>query len=917
MHDLANANTARSMGALLTCSQQDAPALPESKGLPSQLLDVQRRLLECALRQEGIDAVLDEALSWSAASLGVAECMAVVLDENGLAHARASACFPQDLLAALIHVAAQDPAPSIPDGPELPRASRLHHQVRRLAEAYAAGENGSSRFWVEPILFDGQRSAGMLILRRAARAGKRGSASALSTLTASISLAVQVARRESNSRTAGETLASLTAAIPGVVYQRVVRPDGNIRYTYISESANDLFGVSATEIIANPEALFDRYSPDYRESFRSRLLEASRTLTAWDVEASILMPDGSEKFTHAIARPVRQADGAVVWTGVIMDASRIKKAEAALAAAEARTRQNIIESLSQGLLMFDANDRLASSNSHYFKLFPQSADVVQPGATYQDVMCAEAGHDPAVLPDERQPVEELALRLSKHGDPHHVFERQLSCHQWILVNEHRTPEGGTVVLYTDVTELKQRERRIHHIAHHDALTDLPNRIQFREKLSDALLRADRSGRPVAVLCLDLDHFKYVNDTLGHPMGDALLKIVGQRLTACLRGMDTAARLGGDEFAVIVPELPSPEFATQLAWRILEAIAQPVDIDGQQVLTAASVGIVISGSSERDSDTLIKNADLALYRAKADGRNTFRYFEPEMDAKAQARRAMEMDLRMAVIRNEIELHYQPIVNALTDEIVAFEALVRWTHPTRGAVTPPEFIGLAEETGLIKQLGEWILRRACSVAAGWPESVCIAVNLSAAQFRDRKLADVVLAILEETGLSPHRLELEITESLLLRDTDANLATLRQLKAAGISISMDDFGTGYSSLGNLRRFPFDKIKIDKSFINDLAGNPDSAAIVRSVISLGRSLGMGTIAEGVETREQLSRLRIEGCTEIQGFFFSKPRPAADVAKMLVDGVRTRGPMLAPPATQKTNAITGKSKKTKYSLSC
>ena len=399
-----------------------------------------------------------------------------------------------------------------------------------------------------------------------------------------------------------------------------------------------------------------------------------------------------------------------------------------------------------------------------------------------------------------------------------------------------------------------------------------------------------------MLCLDLDHFKYVNDTLGHPMGDALLKIVGQRLTACLRGMDTAARLGGDEFAVIVPELPSPEFASQLAWRILEAIAQPVDIDGQQVLTAASVGIVISTPDERDPDTLIKNADLALYRAKSDGRNTFRYFEPEMDAKAQARRSMEMDLRMAVIRNEIELHYQPIVNALTNEITAFEALVRWTHPTRGAVTPLEFISLAEETGLIKQLGEWILRRACSVAAGWPESVSIAVNLSPAQFRDRKLADVVLAILEETGLSPHRLELEITESLLLRDTDANLATLRQLKDAGISISMDDFGTGYSSLGNLRSFPFDKIKIDKSFINDLAGNPDSAAIVRSVISLGRSLGMGTIAEGVETREQLSRLRIEGCTEIQGYFFSKPRPAADVAKMLIDGVRTREPMLAPP---------------------
>ena len=454
--------------------------------------------------------------------------------------------------------------------------------------------------------------------------------------------------------------------------------------------------------------------------------------------------------------------------------------------------------------------------------------------------------------------------------------------KWVLVTEHCTPDGGTVVVYSDVTDLRQREKQIDHLAHHDALTNLPNRVLFHEKLEEALARARRTRQAVAVFCLDLDHFKDVNDTLGHPAGDALLKIVANRLTTCLRVTDLAARLGGDEFAIIVPDLPSSEYATAVALRLINAIAQPVDLDGQQILPSASVGVVIADLDDDSADRLLKNADLALYRSKSDGRNTFRYFEPEMDAKAKARRLLEIDLRAAINGNAINLHYQPVIDVSTDEIVGFEALVRWTHPVRGPIPPLDFIGFAEETGLIRPLGEWILRRACRDAKNWPENIRVAVNLSPAQFKDRNLASTILGILKEEGFPPSRLEIEITESLLLCDTTANIAVLTCLKNAGIRVTMDDFGTGYSSLGNLRSFPFDKIKIDQSFIRDLENNADSAAIVRAVLSLGRSLGIGTVAEGVETRAQLEQLFAEGCTQMQGFYYSKALPVAEIDMFL-----------------------------------
>ena len=425
------------------------------------------------------------------------------------------------------------------------------------------------------------------------------------------------------------------------------------------------------------------------------------------------------------------------------------------------------------------------------------------------------------------------------------------------------------------------EAQLTHMAHHDGLTALPNRVLFRQEMERELARA-RGGEAVAVLCIDLDHFKRVNDTLGHAAGDALLQGAADRLRACVRETDIVARLGGDEFAIVQVQAEQPRAATVLAERLIAELSRPFDIDGHQVVVGASVGIALAPSDGTDADQLMKSADMALYRAKADGRGVLRYFESEMDAKMQARRALELDLRKALAEHEFELFYQPIVDLQSNRVSGFEALLRWNHPTQGLISPADFIPIAEDMGLITPLGEWVLRQACREAAGWPERVKVAVNLSPAQFKSKALALVVTTALADSGLAPDRLELEITESVLLQDNDTVRGILHQMRALGVRISMDDFGTGYSSLSYLRSFPFDKIKIDQSFVRDMGQHDDSIAIVRAVAGLGRNLGMSTTAEGVETNEQLGRLREEGCTEVQGYLFSRPLPASEVPRLL-----------------------------------
>jgi len=434
----------------------------------------------------------------------------------------------------------------------------------------------------------------------------------------------------------------------------------------------------------------------------------------------------------------------------------------------------------------------------------------------------------------------------------------------------------------DVTQHRASEARIAHIVQHDALTDLPNRILFHDRLTRGLGRIERDGGVMAVLCIDLDQFKTVNDTLGHPVGDALLQIVSQRLTGCVREGDTVARLGGDEFAVIQHNLESADDAGRLAQRIVEALSAPCEVLGHQVVTGASIGVALAPADGADAEDLLKKADMALYRTKADGRGAYRYFEPEMDARMKTRRLLELDLRRALSEGEFELYYQPLFDLAQDRISGCEALVRWNHPTRGLVMPGEFIGLAEEIGLIIGMGEWCLKQACAEAAGWPEHMKVAVNLSPVQFRSRNLVQTVVQALASSGLNPNRLELEITESVLLHETAGNMKVLHELRELGVRIAMDDFGTGYSSLSYLRSFPFDKIKIDRSFISDLAGDPDALAIVKAVTSLGAGLNIITTAEGVETSEQMEQLRLEGCTEVQGYLISRPCNVATLREMI-----------------------------------
>ena len=445
----------------------------------------------------------------------------------------------------------------------------------------------------------------------------------------------------------------------------------------------------------------------------------------------------------------------------------------------------------------------------------------------------------------------------------------------------RRDELGAIV--ESLESFQDNVARVAFLAHHDALTGLPNRILFNDRLHSAIAQLDR-GHPFAVLCLDLDRFKVVNDTLGHPVGDNLLRQVADRLCASVREGDTVARLGGDEFAVVALDIATNDRAVLTADRIIRALNEPFDLDGNAVSIGCSIGIVMAPADGAFADKLLKNADTALYRAKTEGRNMHRFFEASMDTQLQLRRELEVDMRRAILAQEFELHYQPLITIKTMKISGFEALMRWRHQERGMISPGDFIAVAEETGLIVALGEMALMQACRDAVLWPEPIRVSVNLSPTQFKDPLLMPTILRALETSGLAPNRLELEITESVLLHQTEATLAILKDVRDRGVRLSMDDFGTGYSSLSYLSSFRFDKIKIDQSFVRNLCSSESSVAIVRAVTGLSGSLGVATTAEGVETREQFEQLAAEGVTEVQGYLFGRPKPAHDVPLTLLE---------------------------------
>ncbi len=543
-----------------------------------------------------------------------------------------------------------------------------------------------------------------------------------------------------------------------------------------------------------------------------------------------------------------------------------------------------LNNIPQGLCMFDAAQQLVVCNKPYMTMYGLSPEQASPGTPLRDIISfritkgLHAGKDPeADLRDRLAPISSATDQL-----------HELTDGRVIAISRRPMPGGGWVSTHEDVTERRGAEDRIAHLAHHDALTGLPNRVLLRERLEKAIAAMRDGGRRLAVLLLDLDRFKEVNDSLGHPVGDALLKAVTKRLLDCVRPDDTIARLGGDEFAIVQRTASPATDSVILAKRIQAALDAPFDVDGHHVLVGTSIGIALAPGDGDDPDELLRNADLALYRAKSDRGGSYHLFEPELDQRMQARRSMEMDLRDALMHGGFVIHYQPLLNLERAEICGFEALLRWKHPTRGNVPPAEFIPLAEETGLIVALGEWVLRQACSEAATWPDDLKIAINISPMQFRARNLAELVIRTLAATGMPPRRLELEITETAMMQDEDAAVLILNRLHDIGVRLALDDFGTGYSSLSNLRKFPFDKLKIDRSFIRDLSKtNRDALAVLRTIAQLGANLGMVTTAEGVETEEQLEIVRAEACTEVQGYLVSQPFPAADIERLLLKGGR------------------------------
>jgi diguanylate cyclase (GGDEF)-like protein len=557
-----------------------------------------------------------------------------------------------------------------------------------------------------------------------------------------------------------------------------------------------------------------------------------------------------------------------------------------------------LTNMSQGLCMYDADEKLIISNSRFAEMLGMAEDRVKPGMTRDEVIALALASSGVQYVDPEGTMA-LQQQLIRSGESQKFIEH-LTDGRSIAISLSPMPYGGYVVTFEDITERLLAEEKIRRMAHHDALTNLLNRVSFYEQMTSVLdhLRRDES---IAVISLDLDKFKAVNDTLGHPIGDLLLQTAAERMESCVRSEDILARLGGDEFAIVQVPSAEPSNITALAARLIEVVGAPYDLGGHQVVVGTSVGIAIAPADGNEPDVLMKNADLALYRAKADGGGVFRFFESEMDARMQERRALELDLRKAVVNGEFNLLYQPIIDVETGQITSFEALIRWQHPERGMIPPLEFIPIAEETGLIVPIGEWVLNQACCEAERWPKQVTVAVNVSPAQFKSRNLIPTVISALAKSGLSPSRLELEITELVLMQETDGAIGILHQLHDLGVKIAMDDFGTGYSSLGYLRSFPFDRIKIDQSFIQDLPGKADSLAIVRAVVGMSSSLGIRTTAEGVETKEQLASLTMEGCDEFQGFLFSSPRPAEEIERLLRDQAPSMR-ALPGPRLQKSN---------------
>ncbi len=686
---------------------------------------------------------------------------------------------------------------------------------------------------------------------------------------------VQALTPESGDNKSQQIVAAILDAVPARIFWK----DKNLFYLGCNAPfARDAGFSRPDEIIGK-----DDYQMGWREqadAYRRadrEVIETGRSKLLIDEPQTT--PDGKTITLLTSKVPLRDSSGAVFGVlGTYLDVTQRALLEEEL---EARTTQfdAALNNMAHGLLMFDRDGKLVISNRRFAELFKlpwEKWKTASLGKTASEAMQLTAEWTKITEKNRAQIAADLRGLLDRRKPGRIVFERTDGT--MFLSSCAPMADGGYVVTFEDITEQRRTEEKITHMAHYDALTDLPNRVLFYEKLDELLTRVPQSGG-FAVFSLDLDRFKSVNDTLGHPIGDKLLQAAAKRMRGCIRDADIVARLGGDEFAIVQVAFKRPADATALATRLIEAVSAPYQLDDHQVVVGTSIGIAIAPGDGTTPDQLMKNADLALYRCKADRGNIYRFFEAAMDARMQERRALELDLRRALVNGEFTLNYQPIVNLKSGRVTACEALIRWHQPERGWVPPLAFIPIAEETGLIIPIGEWVLQRACVDAVAWPDEIAVAVNVSPAQFKSGDFVQVVKAALQKSGLPARRLELEITELVLMHDSDVAVAMLHQIKELGIRIAMDDFGTGYSSIGYLRSFPFDRIKIDQSFIADITESRESLAILRAVVGLGSSLNIATTAEGVEAAHQLELLRSEGCTEVQGFFFGRPQPAAEIA--------------------------------------
>jgi len=666
--------------------------------------------------------------------------------------------------------------------------------------------------------------------------------------------------------------------------------DANLRFTYFSSRWQEVFGYSPEREIGRSRLEIAQNAED-KELWQAHLADLSARRSFRDLTYPYRHKDGYMVWLRVSGQPVFGPDGEFAGyrgvgtnvTAEIEAKEKLANVLAELKLANARLeKQNLLfnmalNNMSHGLCMWDSDLRVIVCNERFLEIYGFSADMVKSGTSLREVMTHsfELGNHP-----DFASVEELYATTATElaAGKELMVERQLSGARTMSVIYRSMADGSWIATYQDVTEQKRAEAQISYMAHHDALTGLPNRLLLRRNLQRDL-DCLQYGSQLAVICLDLDGFKGVNDTWGHATGDTLLRLVTDRLLARVGPKDTVARLGGDEFVIVAAGIGNAEQAAALSSILVQSVSDPYDIDGQEIIVGASLGLALAPDHGIAPEDLLKRADLALYEAKDDGRGTFQFFEAGMEASQRARHALEQDIAKAIAEGQFELMYQPVVNTETEGVTSCEALLRWHHPDKGLIMPSDFISVAEETGLIVPLGEWVLCTACVEAMQWPADIRVSVNLSPVQFKRSDLLNTVIRALAVSGLSPQRLELELTESVLLEASEKAASLLRSLRALGITIAIDDFGMGYSSFGYLRKYAFDKIKIDRSFVKDSSLQADECgAFIRAIAGIGKSLGMVTTAEGVETPEQFDLVRNEGCTEVQGYLFGRPVTADQI---------------------------------------